>query len=311
MGSASSQSPQAKVVFLTGDYCSGSTLMFTLFRNTGEFYCLYEPLHSLIRQYQIWPLTPYEHHFHVGSYFDELRDFRRIPDLFAPQWAVSELLLEAGDDHPALRRYLDYLIEEAGRRGSRVAIKENRLAFRLGWVRQNYPDARIVHIHRACESQWSSVVRRVQSHLGRDDVGQDDPGFAGFNIAAWCDDLALHFPELTADRSATGFERFSKLWARSMEYGRRHADLAVSFEELTSDFDQTWRRIATCVGSACPAEALAGLVVSPQRSASALARSSGPSALDRAVHRAGRRYADVRVALGAARRRRFGSRISS
>lgn len=295
-------------VFLTGDFCSGSTLMFTLFRNTREFYCLYEPLHARIREYQIWRLRPYEHHFHVDSYFDELRGFRRIPELFDPAWCASNLMLGSDDEAPALKRYLDYLIEEAGRRSDLVAIKENRFAFRLGWIRHNYPDARIVHIQRNCERQWSSVLRRVQSHLGRDDVGQDDPRFNGFRIAEWCDDLAPHFPDLAVDRSATGYERFSKLWARSIEQGHRHADLVISFEDLTRDFDEVWGRIALVAGSDCPASALGHLVIPPERAAATAAERRPVPPLDRLIERAGSRYAGIRVAVGSARRRYLASR---
>src|SRR2546428_650193 len=61
----------SKVFFITGDFCSGTTLLFTLFRKTGEYYSLYEPLHSLLRENLIWPLRAYEHHFFVDDYFAE------------------------------------------------------------------------------------------------------------------------------------------------------------------------------------------------------------------------------------------------
>lgn len=57
------------LVFVTGDFCSGSTLMFTLFRKTGLYYCLYEPLHERLPEYVISQPRPcdHDHHFFVDS----------------------------------------------------------------------------------------------------------------------------------------------------------------------------------------------------------------------------------------------------
>ena len=72
------------VLFITGDFSSGTTLLFTLFRKTGEYYSLYEPLRSLLRENLIWPLRAYEHHFFVDDYFAEYEGFNKIKPLFNP-----------------------------------------------------------------------------------------------------------------------------------------------------------------------------------------------------------------------------------
>src|SRR3954453_23020529 len=75
--SAPAEDPPAmsNLVFLSGDFCSGSTLLFTLFRKAGAYYCLYEPLHEDILEYLIWPLNVYEHHYFVENYHSEYRGF--------------------------------------------------------------------------------------------------------------------------------------------------------------------------------------------------------------------------------------------
>jgi hypothetical protein len=83
------------LVFVTGDFCSGSTLLFTLFRKTKVYYSLYEPLHEELPEYVIWRPRPgdYDHHFFVDDYYGEMKGFKRIPDLHSPRWGHSGLYL--------------------------------------------------------------------------------------------------------------------------------------------------------------------------------------------------------------------------
>src|SRR3974390_441624 len=173
----------SKFVFLTGDFCSGSTLLYTLFKETGQYHCLYEPLHSLLREYLIWPLRTYEHHYFVRDYFDGYSEFDRINELFDPSWATSGLYLDASHSAPRLKAYLDYLIEQGFKHNDRVLLKFNQMNFRLPWLRAQYPEAKIVHIYRDKESQWNSILRRGQQYHGKDDIGQYSPLFDGFQIA--------------------------------------------------------------------------------------------------------------------------------
>src|SRR3982751_5182637 len=98
-----------KLVFITGDFCSGSTLLFTVFRGTGQYYCLYEPDHQFLRQYLIWPLRVYEHHFFVSDYFHEYKGFDQIPRLHNAEWSSRRLWLTAEDSADDFYRYTEYL----------------------------------------------------------------------------------------------------------------------------------------------------------------------------------------------------------
>src|SRR5262245_51046437 len=194
------------LVFVSGDFCSGSTLLFTLFRRTEQYYSLYEPIHERLLEYLYWPMRPDDHHFFVRRYHSELKGFDKIPELFNPRWGNSRLYLPSEADADDIYRYLSYLIGTAFGRGGKVMIKENRLAFRLGWLRSKSPQAKGGHIHRKKEDQWKSLLRRVQAHHRREDVGQDAPTFNGFAIHAWCEDLKRIYPELETSKSKTGYE---------------------------------------------------------------------------------------------------------
>src|SRR5260370_16194945 len=184
----------SNLVFVNGDYCSGSTLLFTLFRKAGQYYYLYEPLHEKLLEYLIWPMLPDDHHFFVGHYHAQLKGFDRIPDLFDPRWGNSGLCLPTEAEADELSRYLNYLIGTAFGRRPRVMLKENRFTFRMGWLRKNFPSAKFVHIYRRKEDQWKSNLRRVRADLGRGKVGQDDVRVYWFHIATRSEEHTSELP---------------------------------------------------------------------------------------------------------------------
>ena len=283
------------IVFVSGDFSSGTTVLFSLFRATGDFYCLYEPLHEKLPEYLVYPLRPdEEHHVNVEPYFSEFKPLRRTAALFRPQWASKRLFLDADDDAPDLERYLRYLVDEGIRRRGRVMLKENRIGFRLGWLKSTFPSAKVVHVYRAKDDQWASIVRRGQEALGREDIGQHDVGFAGFSVASICDDLETVYPELAPARSASGYERFSKLWDLSFANQQRHADVSIGLHELIADFDGTVRLIGDRIGYGFDLDRLRPLVI-PNRAS----RRDGERRRNRSIEIVdlwGRKYAKARVA---------------
>ena len=288
----------SNLVFTTGGFSSGSTLLFTLMRKTGEYHCLYEPLHERLREHLHAGLRVYEHHYHVDNYFAEYRGFTEIDRLLDPRFGSSRLALSVGDEDPELYRYLSYLIGSGFARRPKVLLKFNRASFRLGWLRAAFPKAKVVHIYRDCESQWNSTVRRTQVYLGRKDVGQEGVAFNGMNIATWCDDLAATYPELDAARSQTGYERFSTLWALSLRESTRHADLTVRFEDLTQDYESVCGRIWETIGCTADYRPLKQWVVRSEQRAPLQERSNGVLArLDRAAVRLRFEWAKFRVRM--------------
>lgn len=294
----------SNLVFVTGDFCSGSTLLFTLFRKSEEYYCLYEPLHEKLPEYLRWRLQPSEHHFFVDNYFDEYRGFRAVSALHRGDWGLRNFSLGPDDRDDALYRYLSYLTGAAFGRAPQVLLKENRFAFRSGWLRAAFPQAKIVHIWRDPEEQWKSIVSRGQTYVGREDIGQSAVNFNGFNVATWCDDLQRRFPELRTDRSQTGYERFSKLWALSKNEGQRYADVSVNYRALVKDFPVVFEQVRACVGLRTPAAALQQYVVPPEKKGAYVVADSRRHRLARIVDRMGLRQARVRLRLEEALRAR-------
>jgi hypothetical protein len=289
------------LVCVTGDFCSGSTLAFTLFRKAGLYHCLYEPLHEDLAEYLIYGLRPDEqsHHFFVDHYYREFRGFSRATELFEREWGYKHLSVSPDEPADALYRYLSYIFGMSYSVAPRVMFKENRMPFRLAWFRSRFPHARVMHIYRDREAQWRSIVRRSQVYQGREDVGQHRVDFNGFSVAAWCEDLKARFPELEASRSATGFERFSRLWELSYEENRRHADVSIDYADLLYDFDATATRMFAGVGvTGIDLAQLRQFVVPPgKQSAATQALRTPLSQIRRLSDRTLRRYAAMRVRM--------------
>jgi len=294
----------SNLVFVNGDYCSGTTLLFTLFRKTGRYYSLYEPLHEQLLEYLIWPMLPDDHHFFVGHYHSELKGFNKIPELFEPRWGNSGLYLPQDAEADGLYRYLNYLIGTAFGHSRGVMLKENRFTFRMGWLRKNFPHAKFVHIYRRKEDQWKSILRRVQAHLGRENVGQDDVSFNGFSIATWCEDLKTSFPELDARSSKTGYERFCKLWELSFAENQRYADISIDYWALTHEFEVTAEQMWKSVGATgMDTASLKQFVIPPEEHRPTSIRTSSLAQKTKTMmDRVGRKYAKLRL-----RAREFGT----
>ncbi len=292
----------SNLVFVTGDFCSGSTLVFTLFRKTEQYCCLYEPLHEKLREYLVYEprAERQNHHFFIeNDYYDEFKGFSQTAALFDPSWGKGDLFLPPDAPADGLYRYFSYLIGTAFARTPRVLLKENRMPYRLAWFKRNFPQARIVHIYRKREEQWGSLVRRVQGFLGKEDVGQDRVDFAGFNIAKWCEELAPRFPELAASQSKSGEDRFAKLWALNYEFNRASADVSIGYHELLTNFEATWKQISEAVEMPLTDVAfLKQFVATPDRQAELLSAVYGELGhVGAIVDTVRRRYARLRARL--------------
>ena len=177
-------------------------------------------------------------------------------------------------------------------------MKFNRVAFRLPWLRARFPEAKIIHIFRDKESQWKSMVSRVQEHLGRDDVGQANPNWEGFNVGSWCEDLKTVFPELAAEHSRTGFERFSKLYERSLAAHHAHSHLSIEYRPFCRDFDAWCPRMFDVAGCTADPALFKHFIVQPENQRRHAIQPSGIGVnAANLVDRFGRKYAKARVRL--------------
>src|SRR6267142_3164981 len=144
-------------VFITGRFRSGSTLLWNIFRHTAGCTAFYEPLNER-RWFDLQARGKHtdKTHQHVEDYWREYDGLGELASYYREDWIRCHLYMEAGAWDPALKRYIEILIERAP---ERAVLQFNRVDFRLAWLRAHFPSAKIIHLYRHPREQWLSIFR--------------------------------------------------------------------------------------------------------------------------------------------------------
>jgi hypothetical protein len=217
------------VIFVTGRFRSGSTLVWNLFRNLPAFTAYYEPFNE-----RRWfdPRTRGSHvdptHVNVSNYWAEYDGLDALERYFSAQWKFQQLYMPAHAWNPAMQRYIETLIENAP---GRPVLQFNEMDLRLPWLRARFPGAKILHIFRHPRDQWCSTLgtdlASSASHTLREFAAAD-----GFYLLRWGADLRRYFPFLTLEEGSHPYELFYQIWKLSYLFGRLYADVSIPFERL-------------------------------------------------------------------------------
>ena len=231
---------RSDVIFVTGRYRSGSTLIWNLFRNIPSFTSYYEPFNE--RRW--WdPGTRGSHvdatHLNISDYWAEYDGLHVLGNYFSEDWKFQRLYMPAHTWEPGMQRYIETLIERAP---GRPVLQFNEVDLRLPWLRARFPSARILHVFRHPRDQWCSALggdlKSARSHTLREFAAID-----GFYLLHWGRDLHCHFPFLTLDDRSHPYELFYQIWKLSYLFGRLHADVSISFEDLVTSPESSLRNI--------------------------------------------------------------------
>jgi hypothetical protein len=229
-------------VFITGRFRSGTTALWNILRQEPTVFGVYEPMHDNLREHLVNELPTDPSHHGVTDYFRELRPHREeVLAYYRPEFGTCRLALAAGDAHPELKAYLDFLIQLAGK--STPVLKFVRMDYRLPWLRRNFPDAVIVHIHRQPRAQWRSMTARnpVAEATAR--------GLGVFQLNAFAASLLFAVPEIMTPGVACSYERAYYLSRISRAVGEKYADLTIDFDrEFLLRDEKTFSRLAGCTG---------------------------------------------------------------
>jgi hypothetical protein len=163
-------SDRRPAVFLHGMWRSGSTFLWTRFREDPQTCCFYEPLHhslckltpERIAQDTAERITASRHPAMADPYFAEfaplvggkgVRGFRK-------RLAYDRFVLEPGACDPMLKRYVTGLIEHAQGQGRAAVLGFNRTGLRLGWMKAQF-DAYNIYIDREPTAIWASYAAEL------------------------------------------------------------------------------------------------------------------------------------------------------
>jgi hypothetical protein len=240
--------PRARVrapIIITARFRTGSTLLWNLFRHLPGMTAYYEPFNQ-----RRWfdasgrrgPIDPT--HRHVDDYSAEYTSLNELGRYFQNDWAERRLLMGADAWDPAMRRYVELLIERAP---GRPVLQFNQIDFRLPWFRRNFPNAALVHLYRHPRDQWcSSLVHPTR--FPKEAPLADFVKFDEFYLLAWAQDLKPHFPFLDERVLTHPYELFYFLWKLSYLFGVQYADYSLAFEELVQDPRRALERLLRELG---------------------------------------------------------------
>lgn len=219
-------------IFITARFRTGSTLLWNLFRHTPGVTAYYEPFNE-----RRWfdPRTRGTQtdatHLQVENYWAEYDGLEELEKWYSTDWRFRRLYMAASAHDPAMERYVGALIERAS---GRAVLQFNEVDLRLPWLRAHFPAARLVHLYRNPRDQWCSALHGAplpMRHLTLREFAPHD----GFYLLDWGRDLRHCFPFLALEPEAHPYELFYQLWKLSYLFGTTHADLSLSFEDLTGD----------------------------------------------------------------------------
>jgi hypothetical protein len=265
LGIASSAAPpstRTDVIFISARFRTGSTLLWNLFRNIDGVTAYYEPLNERrwfdpsLRGDRLDPT-----HRQVSDYWKEYEGLQELGQYYQEAWNSRNLFMGPTFWEPNLKRYIELLIDRAG---DRPVLQFNRVDFRLPWLRQSFPGARIVHLYRHPRDQWCSSLMGDSFPLDGDvaSFARQDR----FYLLSWARDLAFHFPFLDEKASSHPYQLFYYIWKLSYVFGRSHAHYSLAYERLLEEpADQLRKLLSVCNVPSFDEGKLVGLLEKPSR----------------------------------------------
>lgn len=228
------------VVFITGRFRSGSTLLWNMLRDVPHTTSYYEPFNE--RQWFNKDKRGEnidKTHLGVEDYWREYDGLDTLGRFFKERWGENQFYMTASTWEPGMVRYIDELIRSGDKR---VVLQFNRIDFRLSWIRQHYPKAKIIHIYRHPREQWLSLVKNAEECSPFDSFESlGDKDF--FYLRRWARDLRHVFPFLDESQRDHLYEVFYLIWRLSYNHGLTYADYSLSMEDLSDKAEVTLSKL--------------------------------------------------------------------
>jgi Sulfotransferase family len=226
------RSQKDDIIIITARFRTGSTLLWNIFRQIYGITAYYEPFNE--RQW-FDPILRGDRidntHKNVNDYWVEYDGLDILKKYYHFDWINKNLLMGATFWAPDMKQYVETLIESAP---GRPVLQFNRIDFRLPWFRQNFPEAKIVHLYRHPRDQWcSSLVNPVL--FPKTATMDEFSPFDSFYLQWWARDLEYHFPFLKAEFISHPYQMFYYIWKLSYIFGLKYSHYSLSYESILTD----------------------------------------------------------------------------
>ena len=228
------------LIFITGRFCSSTTFLWNFFNSSKHYQAYYEPLHPGLLA-SIQHISPKQSHQGVDNYWQAYSSLTELEKFYSPKFGFERLALQADEPHDSLKNYINYLSQNDG--NEQVAIKFNRIDFRLPWIKENFPHAKIIHIKRNPRDSWKSS----RAHLP-ENVSKDMFQFNAYELTQWAIALDEYFPFII-DASTSSYHLHYFLAKLSEKFAHQDAHITLDFEEdIVKNFDSFIQKIAIVTG---------------------------------------------------------------
>jgi hypothetical protein len=217
------QQLERQVIFISGRFRSGTSMLWNVFNQLPQYTAWYEPLHPNLRSH-IQYVKPKVDHIGIDNYWHNYHDLTNFEDYYSPDFGQSRLFLEKHEEYKGLKDYIQYLIDHSD--GVPV-LQFNRVDLRLSWLKNNFPQATIISIKREAYPLWISSRKHIQNQVDKVNESFSD----AYDLMQWSVDLAQQFPMLQAQSKRHGYFRHYFIWKLTQMMAKQHNDLSLSLEK--------------------------------------------------------------------------------
>ncbi len=243
-------------IFITGRYRTGTTFLYSLFSYLENTAVFYEPLHPDLLEYLDQSqnlseqLKALNSHTFKGQYFEEYKVLNRdiLFSLHQKEFGSRKLIMSTVDSYYDLKNYLFFLIRSLPDLPLKI-LQFNRVDFRLGWLKKNFPNALIVNLRRNPRDIYASY-RSVNTR----NMGENNEKEIGglFYLDQYINLLGkLSSPQICVQQMNT-YEKIYFLNQLSNLWSDYLADVILDYEELVEDPVGITSRIASQVKGFTP-----------------------------------------------------------
>ncbi|MBD2045369.1 sulfotransferase [Coleofasciculus sp. FACHB-64] len=227
---------EKKYIFITARYRTGSTYLYSLFASIQNTNSFLEPLHPHLLETEAredkWHKQQRELLSHTisNNYFEEYKALDRsiLSLLHKKDFSTKNIIMTSEDIFNELKEYLLFLISSNIEQLN--VFQFNRVDFRLGWLKANFPNALILNLRRNPRDIFASYCKVSQKANLPEGSGFDCLFGDRDQINAISRRLRpqLAIQELNEYEKIYILNRLSNLWSDSL------ADMIIDYEELVA-----------------------------------------------------------------------------